>query len=155
MKRGNQHTGPADTRARFDARVEVGPECWEWRGVVAKSGYGVMSVKLDDGSWAQRYAHRLSYEFHVGPIPEGATLDHLCMNTLCVRPEHLDPCSTQVNTRRSPRTLTGANIRKTHCPKGHPYSGANLYYDQGKRKCRECVRARNRAASRRRTQSRR
>ena len=35
--------------------------------------------------------------------------------------------------------------RITHCPQGHPYSGDNLIYDAGKRKCKTCVYARNRA----------
>lgn len=33
----------------------------------------------------------------------------------------------------------------THCPQGHPYSGDNLIHDAGKRKCKTCVYARNRA----------
>lgn len=33
----------------------------------------------------------------------------------------------------------------THCPHGHPYDGENLIIDAGKRKCRTCVYARNRA----------
>lgn len=33
----------------------------------------------------------------------------------------------------------------THCPKGHPYAGDNLLVDAGKRKCKTCVYARNRA----------
>lgn len=35
----------------------------------------------------------------------------------------------------------------THCPQGHPYSGDNLIYDSGKRKCKTCVYARNRRRS--------
>lgn len=34
-------------------------------------------------------AHRVIYEERVGPIPEGALLDHRCHNTLCVNPAHL------------------------------------------------------------------
>lgn len=37
----------------------------------------------------------------------------------------------------------------THCPAGHAYAGRNLLLDGGKRKCRECVYARNRERSRR------
>jgi HNH endonuclease len=46
------------------------------------------------------------------------------------------------------------NRRKTHCPKGHPYTPENTYYepnprarggDRKTRKCRECVRQRVRA----------
>lgn len=41
--------------------------------------------------------------------------------------------------------------RITHCPHGHPYSGENLIYDAGKRKCKTCVYARNRRRQRERT----
>lgn len=31
------------------------------------------------------------------------------------------------------------NKDKTHCPKGHPYSGDNLYVtSEGGRKCKQC-----------------
>jgi hypothetical protein len=39
----------------------------------------------------------------------------------------------------------------THCPQGHAYEGENLLIDAGKRKCRECVYARNRALGKART----
>lgn len=33
------------------------------------------------------------------------------------------------------------NVSKTHCPKGHPYLGENVYIDpKGNRRCRECKR---------------
>jgi len=47
--------------------------------------------------------------------------------------------------RKSPyRALIGPrrpnqNVIKSHCPKGHPYSGDNLYIDpKGNRRCRAC-----------------
>ena len=37
------------------------------------------------------------------------------------------------------------NVRKTHCPQGHPYSGDNLYRrTDGGRDCRACMRERQR-----------
>lgn len=39
--------------------------------------------------------------------------------------------------------LGKGNALKTHCPKGHPYSGENLYTTSlGHRQCRACIRAR-------------
>lgn len=35
-----------------------------------------------------------------------------------------------------------------NCPKGHAYEGDNLYYDQGKRKCRTCTNDRHRGYQR-------
>ena len=70
-------------------------ECWEWTGCVNQSGY----PKLRSNN-RYYYAHRFSYEFFVGAIPEGLTLDHLCENTICVNPWHLDPVTRSENLRR-------------------------------------------------------
>lgn len=56
------------------------------------------------GGYAQlggRLAHRVVYEFLVGPIPDGYTLDHLCNNMRCYNPAHLDVCTYSQNTRRA------------------------------------------------------
>jgi hypothetical protein len=41
--------------------------------------------------------------------------------------------------------LVGDNLRKTHCPKGHPYSGDNLRLvaNGTSRQCRACGLARD------------
>ena len=98
--------------------------------------------------------HRVAYEAAVGPIPEGLQLDHLCRNTLCTNPAHLEPVTCRENLLRG-NTLQAANAAKTHCPYGHPYAGENLRVRRLKsgglgRSCRECARVFGRAARRKR-----
>ena len=49
----------------------------------------------------QLLAHRVMYEQEVGPIPKGLVLDHLCRQTFCINPSHLEPVTYAENTRRS------------------------------------------------------
>lgn len=99
---------------RFWARVVMIPfhECWEWTG--PRNGqYGQLSY--ENGNIR---AHRAAYELFVGPIPDGLSLDHLCRNTMCVNPSHLEPVTHRENVLRGISVIAD-NARKTHCPLGH------------------------------------
>jgi hypothetical protein len=85
--------GPLD---RFFAKVELTLFCWEWLGAVGSSGYGVFHVGP-----GLELAHRYAYEALVGPIPDDHDLDHLCGNTRCVNPAHLEPVTRAENVRRA------------------------------------------------------
>lgn len=109
--------------------------CWLFAKSVQSNGYG----KIWDGSRVV-YAHRFSYELHVGKIPKGLDLDHLCRNRSCVNPSHLEPVSRSENLKRGDagKHLAEEQAQKTHCPRGHPYSGENLVTDGKRRACRVC-----------------
>lgn len=122
------------TPERFDAKVQY-PEtpdgCWIWTGARSTTGYGHTTIR--GKYWG---AHRISYEAHVGPIPEGLDLDHLCRVRECVRPDHLEPVTRAENVRRGV-PFKKAAPRPTHCPKGHPYPDSR----PPGQSCRECAKA--------------
>lgn len=111
--------------------VDASSGCWEWTGSMHAAGYGLFRDRL---------AHRISYEVHVGSIPEGLTIDHLCRNRRCVNPLHLEAVTIAVNVLRG-ESPPARNARKTHCPKGHPYDDENTYISpsSGWRGSRACV----------------
>lgn len=134
---------------RFMEKVSIAPSgCLEWTGGLNGSGYGQFYVGMEKNpNTGKGYAHRWAYEHFVGAIPEGLHLDHLCRNRKCCNPNHLQPVTMLENIRRGVGP-SSRNARKTHCPKGHEYSGDNLYEHPRKnmRYCRTCNRARAQAA---------
>jgi hypothetical protein len=103
--------------------------CWIWGGGSTTSRgnarYGVMSNKL---------AHRVSYEIHKGPIPPHLQIDHVCRNTLCVNPDHLEAVTQHENIRRARFSRYGNN-----CEKGHELTDENTWVEKnGCRHCRKC-----------------
>jgi hypothetical protein len=127
-------------------RPDLGP-CWLWTGAgsTGRDGYG--RYKLGDHLLQ---AHRIAYQWLVGPIPEGLTLDHLCRRPSCVRPDHLEPVTNRENILRG-TSNSARNARKTHCHRGHPFDEANTYpHPSGGRDCRTCRNQANAAAKARR-----
>lgn len=117
--------------------------CWIWQGYRDQRGYGRMREKMRAPS---EMAHRWSYAYFVGPIPEGLVLDHLCRTPACVNPEHLEPVTNYENVVvRGTTSVSAVNARKTHCVHGHLLSGSNLYMrpNGGQRYCRLCMAARS------------
>lgn len=114
--------------------------CWRWTGALNGEGYSNFSVP-----GIGRSAHRFAYVAFVGPVPAGLTLDHLCRNRACVRPEHLEPVSNRENVLRG-IGISAKNAVKVACLQGHPYSAENTYVTpDGRRGCRTCRRAAEKA----------
>lgn len=94
-----QPTGLDIRIARLGDRIDklVEAPCWRWIGPSRRANPGASLY----GCYGTRAAHRVVYEALIGPIGEGLWIDHLCRNTLCVNPEHLEPVTPRENLRRA------------------------------------------------------
>lgn len=127
-----QKTRVADTatapqlRERFKSYISTtATGCWSWTGATHQPNKAVPSRygRFRMGTRVEE-AHRAAYLLFVGGIPADLTVDHLCRNTLCVNPQHLELVSQAENTRR-------ANT-KAVCRRGHLRT-------PGSRRCAVCL----------------
>lgn len=126
------------------AKVAVLPDgCWQWQGLLDNDGYGDL---VHNGR--TRSAHRYFFELWDGSIPAGKHLHHICENRACVNPKHLMVVTQREHMALSPRSPSYRNSQKTHCKRGHEFSGSNLMMIRTPhgwgRRCRICHRERAR-----------
>lgn len=122
--------------SRFEDKISEGPGgCWLWLAAKDPDGYGKFQVVR-----RSERAHRWSYEYHIGSIPDDLVIDHLCRNRSCVNPWHLEPVTGHVNATR------GERAQRRTCINGHLYTADSLYRPpatngrRDARVCRECNR---------------
>ena len=75
---------------RFCSKITRDNYCWRFESKSKEKW-----VRFDN-----KLIHRISYELFVGDIPYGLTIDHLCQNTRCINPKHLEPVTAKVNSDR-------------------------------------------------------
>jgi len=73
--------------------------CWVYTGSLDRAGYGSISVRVGKRSPTRTRTHLVVWEHLNGPRAVGATIDHLCRNTSCCNPDHLQAVSREENTR--------------------------------------------------------
>jgi len=125
------------TWAKIDKR---GPDdCWEWTASRNPQGYG----KIGEGPAAGRtlYAHRVVWELTHGAIPSGYVIDHLCRNTSCCNPSHLEPVPPRVNSLRGDIPNVFLHLAGI-CKNGHELADDNIYvvHDSKRGLLRRCLR---------------
>jgi hypothetical protein len=93
------------------------------------------------GGRRQRQLHIILFEKARGPVPDGHILDHVCENTRCVNPSHLEPVLHAENVVKGQKVMLARTA--SHCRNGHPWTEENTYRPPNRnvRFCRSCTRA--------------
>lgn len=118
---------------RFISLIKVNRNgCWDWKGYIKPSGYGIFSYR-----GFQYRAHRISYSIFKTELNIDLVLDHICMNKCCVNPKHLREVSRHINNIENSNAMAAINKVKTHCKNGHKFSKDNTYLEP-KTKWRHC-----------------
>lgn len=124
----------------FWSRVDSSADCWLWTKTITPKGYG--RVRWDG---RLQPAHVVAKAMLSGFPVERLQHDHLCRTRACVNPTHIERVDGRTNLLRG-RTAAAANIAKTHCLRGHPLSGDNVYVRRDRprtRNCRACIKLRS------------
>lgn len=129
-------------QTRFWSKVDIdlrSGKCWNWQANKNQLGYGGFHVGTFDGFEYKVQAHRVALWLLARGTPEGMHVDHLCKNTSCVNPAHLEVVTPTENYFRS--DIPGARVRRTgKCKRGHEYTEENTYTrPNGTKKCRQCA----------------
>lgn len=76
--------------SRFWSKVTKTRKCWLWTGSrSATFGYGVISIKMQNGEPRPLAAHRVSWALTYGVDPFNSCVLHRCDTPSCVNPKHL------------------------------------------------------------------
>ena len=89
----------AEERFNRNVKKDESTNCWIWLG----AGSGKFYNKEDgSGGYGESYmAHRWAYEQkNKINLTSEDTLDHLCRNTRCVNPDHLEKVTLRENIKR-------------------------------------------------------
>ena len=121
---------------RIENRIDMSTsDCWLWLGSVTSRGYGNIGVEGKTKS-----VHRVYWEALNGPAPEDMFVCHTCDVPICVNPEHLFLGTRLDNTQDMVNKGRAANLKLTHCKRGHLLGKAQ---SKKVRRCKLCARQRS------------
>lgn len=132
------HTRGRSTTPEFRTWVAMRQRC-HYPNSEKYPEYGAQGIKVCD-RWRTSFEAFLA---DMGPRPAGTTLDRYPNQSGDYEPSNCRWATAKEQAQNRKPDPVSANKSKTHCPQGHPYSGANLRVTaSGDRKCRECDRLR-------------
>lgn len=136
---GNRNSLEENNYSRFIRKCHATPSgCWDWLASKDIKGYGCFNLKQEDNSFHSIRAHRASWLFYRGTIPDELQVLHSCDNPSCVNPDHLflgtnlDNVKDKVSKGRQGAILTPDKViaaRKMHA------AGSSLYEVAAKFNC--------------------
>ena len=92
--------------------------CWEWKGSINDSGYGVITIKRL--GLIKSRVHRLMVELKNNKkIPKDKVVCHKCNNPICINPEHLYIGTQQDNINDMCQSKRHWAYNRTSCKNGH------------------------------------
>ena len=124
-------TAPAKVADRLLSNYEIIHGCWVSNYSVGSHGYSQIGW-WQEGKSRMVLGHRLSYEIHNGPIPDGMTVDHICHVRRCINPDHLQLLSNRDNGIKNHK-----GYNPTYCKRGHKRRGQDIGNQHG---CYYCKR---------------
>lgn len=122
-------------RVRLQIAIQPDTYCWNWTGYRGRLGYGNVTYRGE--KWT---ATRLVYAALHGEFDPDLDVCHSCDNPPCVNPDHLRVDTHKNNLMDASKRKRLQGQWKTHCLRGHPLEGDNLYRDNGTgfRHCKTC-----------------
>lgn len=103
-------------RLAFDIEIAGDDECWMWTGAkwqanrtYCKTPYYVARTcgydPIDSDISRHTSAPRLMYQLFEGDLQEGMQIDHICNNSLCCNPAHMQAVTKQEHGRLTQQRL--------------------------------------------------
>lgn len=145
MSKISQQLAEELARTKFWNKVDLpfeatNEDCWLWNASKNNCGYGQF--------WFNKKsmrAHRLSYLWYKGEIPEGLEVCHKCDEPSCINPNHLFVATHQQNLQdcADKNRLNNEMASRNYCSRGHEYTPENTWNYVSKegypyRKCKRC-----------------
>jgi len=101
------------------AKTRRDGDCLVFMGKRSPKGYG-RTHEMVDGRVLERWVHRVVYEHHRGPIPDGLFVLHSCDKPPCVEIAHLRVGTKKENAADMVERARGRRPdSKPVCPRGH------------------------------------